>query len=710
LSVQGDTVISSATSSTSPVTGAFTVTGGVGIAGNLFVGGSVNFSQATFNNLTVTGAVLNTPASSTQIIQSSTVSTEANPRYYVDGTGKMYYGSGGASSVYDVQISRSAVNSLAITGNTSITGTLSSTGVASFASISSSGTITIAGSATIGGGVTSTGTFTGNYSGASVLLQSNLNSAAIFSINSSGLMTWNNTPMSMVISADPDYFGSPVFTALNSNGNIAFKNGASSITSGVGGNFVYKGTHQFNNGLNSLTDISSNSSIKVKNSGTGYTQTSIDQASISLYNSTGVASSTLSVGGVNLLNISGGVSIQNALSSASISTTSLTSSGRLATTSPSLTIDRTAVGGIQPNAGIQIVNGTSSNSYLQTNTTDTGWVLSNTTYTGALQLLGTANSSTSTISAAGTTSRTWNMPDTSGTVVLQNSIDVLSNKVIADIQMGSSSVSLNQTNTPALPVTGVSSVIINSAISGATISGLSESLFRSSSSKLVILTNNSNVNLLLLNNNSASAAGDRIVTVDGNDVILPVNSSIQLNYNTSASKWIQVNRNSERIAIAIYQNFTNIIYNSTTSAGSGVNYTQVVKFDTPLNTTGTQIPYNLSSGEFTAPFSGICKVSVRGALYCDMTSPFSWDLNLLLTTVKNGVSSTVSIGSRSKYNPSGPTFAIHQGEVYIESGSTFSLVFNLQVGVNSSWYSGFGNVASPQRPMLTMTLTECVRS
>jgi hypothetical protein len=613
LDVKGDTNIDSSTASTSPTTGAFTVLGGVGISGDLYVGGSVNFSSSFFNNITVRGTVLNTPSSATATIWSSTVVSEANPRFYVDATGNIFLGAGGVSTNYDVQLSRTGPSSFGITGNTIITGTLTSTGSASFGIVNVAGSLNATGSAVFGGTVSSSNGYIGNFtSSTSALLQSNVSSAPTFSIDSSGLMNWNNTPMSLTSSSDPDFNGSPVFTALNCNGRVAFKNSTSSIVSGGSSNFVYSGSHQFVNGLSSAGDLSTSSSLKVKSSVTGFTRTSVDPASISFYDTTGGASSTLSFSGPGQLSLSGALSIAGSLTSSSFTSTGTVSSAQLTTTGTTLLIDRSAQGsGTVPNCGLRVNNSTSSNySSVSTNSTDTGWSLRNTA-TGTIDILPPSTGS-ATLTAVGAQGNTFTLPNATGTIVLQNSVDTLSNKVIEDVQVGSASVSLPGSRSIEVDVTGISSLTVT-AIAGTAdnryiIEGFKDTQLKANSSKVLVVTNLSSADLRILNESASSApSASRVRVADDGDVIVWRGSSVTLTYQGGLSRWVPIGPRAEKKTRRAFGAF--LPFPVTTNFNAVVEETFVFTNE-DITFEGSGISYSSSTGLFTVNFSCVFNLTL----------------------------------------------------------------------------------------------------
>lgn len=492
LVVNGDSSITSVTAATSTTTGAFTVAGGVGIEGNLFVGGSVSFAAATFTNLTVTGALFHTPANATQTVHSSTVQSEANPRFYMDAAGKMNWGAGGASAVYDATLARDASGGkLSITGGllvsqaVSLASTLSvnnSLAVGGYFSVQGSGAV-LASNVRINGGDYSA--VFPNITTSALRFSVSGVSTSTFTADAGGNMTWDAGMTLSTSSISSPYVGNMVFNYLNATGSFFLSASANTYIKGSNDNVIHAGNHSFN-GINTFTnEIRSNSAINLLNPTSGFKTLTISSAgTLQFYSTTGVP-------GTALL-------------------------GADSTGSEIWTAGPMTVNGLLKTKGIAsdgdiVVAGTSS-----------------------LMLTSPGNAAvrTSLVTAVTGASKIVTFPNATGNVVLDSANQTLTNKILA----GESYSVFNGSNTGYPSATD--KTVFNFTTAGTSLYGLSDANRTASSSKIVTIINASESALYIAHENVNAAPEDRITLDDMSYLSLMSDGVARLVYSPSRQRWI----------------------------------------------------------------------------------------------------------------------------------------------------------------------------
>lgn len=566
LDVAGDVNIDSTTASTSSTTGALVIAGGLGIGGDLYIGGAVSFTSATFQNMTIKGIATYNPNVATSKILQSTVSTETNPRFYIDGTGKHFWGPGALSTTYDVDLSRTSAGVLSLTGSLSTSGGITSSGTGSFNSITSSTTLNVTGASTLGGNTTCSGSFIGSYSSQQTMLKSSISGSDKFVLDSSGYMTWGGTSLTLGANADADFNSNPVFSLLNSSGRVMLKNGTASIRSTSADAFTYAGSHTFTNGLTSQSGITSKGSITVKDSSTGSTSLVLNSSrSLDFYTSGGVLSTSLyadSSGLVTDNNMS--CSVLNA--SAGVSTSTI-ATGTIVVNNQTMTIKNPTSG--LSGCGINFTTAAlpTATGFMGINSAGTGFDFQSPVSTGLFTLLNstTAGANLSITAAGITASRTLTVPDSSGTILTDSSASSVSNKIIQDISQAYSattiasgaSVVVDPNNYSVLYVTSSS----NSSIIGIKVPTFPVVTPSVSSVRTLKIINTSNTAITVVQDSPSALSAERIKLTVGLSSISPNGGSMVFTWSGALGQWYQDGSSANgysfgRTEGSVYQDFT----------------------------------------------------------------------------------------------------------------------------------------------------------
>lgn len=490
LDVNGLVNIDNTTVSTTPTTGAFVVRGGVGIVGDLNVGGNVAFGSATFNNITINGIATFSESAPTNNILIGLVTGEAFSRFYMKVTGEMNWGPGGAAA-QDVKLSRTGTSTLGVTGNFSVSGNTNLTG-----NLISTGTLNfnnnIVGDAAGNLSITSLVLGGGSISGTYPALTTNVVTLNVtgqgtpqYKLDASGDMIWGAGMTLSRSTGGSVYAGKMVFNHLNTTDS--FYLAANSLTTYIQGttnNVSYYGNHAFPNGLSSAGEVILTNALTVKSSTTGFKTFSISNAGLlQWYNASGIAGNAQLVAdtAANTVQSTGNMIVLGTLTGNGI-----TSFGELK-----------VVGG----------NFTLHNSSFNTDTT---------------------------IVATATVNRALTTPDSSGVLVVDTASQILTNKTMSGLSLGQV--------TKVCPgyddATTVSSFNYTGLAAGqGGLYGISDSSRGSGRSKIVTVTNNSGATLIIIPNSGAVPATDKIRTTDGNVIGLLPGNSIILSYDNSASVW-----------------------------------------------------------------------------------------------------------------------------------------------------------------------------
>ena len=495
LDVSGDTNIDSSTTSTSPTSGALTVLGGVGIAGDLYVGGSVNFASSVFNNITVRGTIFNTPASSTGTILSSTIVNEANSRFYIDGTGKLFWGAGGASTSYDVQMGRTA------TGIMTLTGGMITSGASSFNS-----TVSVTGNLTVGSGFTclpigdlSALSLTLNSGSITSTLPSSTTNAITlkttgvvgntYTLDSSGNMVWVAGMTLSTSAVGSVYAGKMVFNYLNATSSFYLSTSLNTYISGSSDNVGYYGNHVFNGITKIVGGLTLSSPMFVLSPTTGFNTFSLStNGLLQWYNTLGVAGTaqiSCDTAG-NVLQSSGSFNVLGSLQSNGIS----------------------CFGQLTVQTGALVLNN------------------------------GPFSFKTNISTLANTSDKSVTFPNSDGSVLLDTSIQTVSNKLINDIRGATVSLAFPVANS-TIDVTNVSVVVFTSSSSTSPVlNTILDTSTQTLGSRQITLINNSGYPVTISGPYApAGAAGIANPQIAFGTAIVPNSGSAILNYDRSINLW-----------------------------------------------------------------------------------------------------------------------------------------------------------------------------
>jgi hypothetical protein len=515
--------------------------------------------------MTIKGIATYNPNVATSKILQSTVSTETNPRFYIDGTGKHFWGPGALSTTYDVDLSRTSAGVLSLTGSLSTSGGITSRGTGSFNSITSSTTLNVTGASTLGGNTTCSGSFIGSYSSQQTMLKSNISGSDKFVLDSSGYMTWGGTSLTLGANADADFNSNPVFSLLNSSGRVMLKNGTASIRSTSADAFTYAGSHTFTNGLTSQSGITSKGSITVKDSSTGLTSLVLNSSrSLDFYTSGGVLSTSLyadSSGLVTDNNMS--CSVLNA--SAGVSTSTI-ATGTIVVNNQTMTIKNPTSG--LSGCGINFTTAAlpTATGFMGINSAGTGFDFQSPVSTGLFTLLNstTAGANLSITAAGITASRTLTVPDSSGTILTDSSASSVSNKIIQDISQAYSatkiasgaSVVVDPNNYSVLYVTSSS----NSSIIGIKVPTFPVVTPSVSSVRTLKIINTSNTAITVVQDSPSALSAERIKLTVGLSSISPKGGSMVFTWSGALGQWYQDGSSANGYSIgrtegAVYSSF-----------------------------------------------------------------------------------------------------------------------------------------------------------
>lgn len=590
LDVAGDVYIDSTTASTSSTTGALVIAGGLGIGGDLYIGGAVSFTSATFQNMTVRGITTYNPTTATAKILQSTVSSDTNPRFYIDGNGKHFWGPGGLSTTYDIDLSRTSAGVLSLTGSLNASGNISSSGTGTFNSVSVTTNISVSGTSTVTGNTTCSGIFTGSYANQQTMLKSNVGGSDKFVLDSSGYMTWGGTSLTLSANADSDFNSNPVFSLLNSSGRVMLKNGTASIRSTSANSFSYTGSHTFTNGWTSSANSSLSGNLTVKNTSTSLTSLVINNTgTLDFYDNTGTLLTNLYTDANGLvtddqfkcyiLNATGGVS------------TPTVSTDTIVVNNATMSIKNPGTG--ISGCGIALSNSglPSLSAFMGTNLTGTGFSLKSPNSTSTVEIINpTASSANCTITAAGlTANRTLTIPDSTGTIITDNSSASLSSKIIKDSSLAYTTTTIASGASVVIDPSNYSVVYVTSS-SNSSIIGIKVPTFpivtpSVSSVRSVKIINTSNTAITVVQDSPSALAAERITLTVGLSSISPNGGSMVFTWSSVTGKWYQDGSSANgysfgRTEGVMYSNFTSMAI--TLPTGSGSNYSDRDFWNTAL--------------------------------------------------------------------------------------------------------------------------------